>query len=378
MELNFWETPISILLPEDMLRMTRQNQAYATPVTLGVNLLITLVLGGIVLTISSCRQETAEPVIDDTPYVYDLPAGFPTPPLSVENPQTQAKVELGRRLFYDPILSADQTISCNSCHRQELAFADDQPITAGVEGRLGFRNAPTLVNLAYASLVHKDGGVPKLDMQAGTPIEDALEMDLSIFTAAERLNANADYRDAFIRAFGREADAFTITRALAAFQRTFISGNSPYDQYRYQNQAMALAETAKRGMELFFSDELACSTCHGGFNFSDQSFTNNGSKLDYSSDLGRYRVTLDSLDIGKFRVPTLRNVALTAPYMHDGSFPDLESVIAHYNTGGQGHAWQDDRIRPLALSTQQQADLKAFLEALTDETFVTNPVFGPS
>lgn len=340
----------------------------------------TMILGlvWLLLITTSCRQEISEPVHDDTPYHYELPAGFPTPVASAENPQTQAKVDLGRRLFYDPILSADQTISCNSCHRQELAFTDDQAVTPGVEGRLGFRNAPTLANVAYASRVHKDGGVPKLDMQAGTPIEDKFEMDLSIFVAAERLNADAEYRDAFLRAFGREANAFTITRALAAFQRTLISGNSPYDQYTYQNQASALSEAETRGMELFFSDELACNSCHEGFNFTNQAFTNNGTKLDYSSDPGRYRVTLDSLDIGKFRVPTLRNVALTAPYMHDGSFPDLERVIAHYNEGGLGHVQQDERIRPLGLSPQQQSDLKAFLESLTDESFITNPAFGPS
>lgn len=332
----------------------------------------------LILITASCRQEISEPVLDDTPYVYELPVGFPTPAASAENPQTQAKVDLGRRLFYDPILSADRTISCNSCHRQELAFTDDQAVTPGVEGRLGFRNAPTLANVAYASRVHKDGGVPKLDMQAGTPIEDKFEMDLSIFTAAERLNADADYREAFLRAFGREADAFTITRALAAFQRTLISGNSPYDQYTYQNQATALSEAEIRGMELFFSDELACNSCHEGFNFTNQTFMNNGTKLDYSSDLGRYRATLDSFDIGKFRVPTLRNIALTAPYMHDGSFPDLEQVIAHYNEGGLGNAQQDERIRPLGLSAQQQADLKAFLVTLTDETFIANPVFGPN
>ena len=331
---------------------------------------IFIILSMALLLLTSCTREPLEPTADETPYLYQLPPGFPPPMASTENPMTIAKVELGRRLFYDPILSADQSISCNSCHKQEFAFADNVSISSGVAGRLGFRNAPTLANVAYLGAMHKDGGVPKLDMQAATPIEDAAEMDLSIFDAADRLNADETYQEAFFRAFGRKADAFTITRALAAFQRTMISGNSSYDRFLQNPEQYPLSAAAQSGMELFFSEELACSSCHTGFNFTNNAFLNNGTKLDYSADPGVYRVSIDSLDIGKFRVPTLRNIALTAPYMHDGSLPDLEAVINHYNQGGKEHPLQDSRIQPLHLSAQQKEDLKAFLEALTDETFI--------
>lgn len=334
--------------------------------------IILFICGWLVL---GCNEEASLPAVDTTPYPFDLPAGFPMPLESESNPTTVAKVELGKRLFYDPILSADFSISCNSCHKQELAFADDIAISHGVDGALGFRNAPTLANVAYLSLMHKDGGVPKLDMQAGTPIEDMVEMNLSIFDAADRLNADAEYAEAFQLAFGRKADAFTITRALAAFQKTMISGNSAYDQYTYQNDYSALGEAAIRGMDLFFSEALACGSCHEGFNFTNNTFLNNGTKLDYGDDPGRFRISWDSLDMGSFRVPTLRNVALTAPYMHDGSLPDLDAVLTHYNQGGKGHPLQDERIRPLNLTEVQKADLKAFLASLTDEQFITDERF---
>jgi cytochrome c peroxidase len=327
------------------------------------------------LLLLACEPEVAAPDVDDTPYSYEVPAGFPIPVEPAENPLTVAKVALGKRLFYDPILSSDETISCNSCHRQELAFADNVAISPGVAGRLGIRNAPSLANLAYVTVFHKDGGVPKLEIQAGSPIEDVNEMDLSIFVAADRINALPEYREQFLRAFGREADAFTITRALAAFQRTMISGDSAYDQYTYQGVSTAMCAAQLRGRDLFFSYELACSTCHTGFNFTNDGFYNNGLELDHSDDLGLRRVSLDALDIGKFRVPSLRNIALTAPYMHAGSLPTLTAVIDHYNSGGVGHPLQDERIRPLGLTTAEKVDLVAFLESLTDETFIADERF---
>lgn len=337
---------------------------------------LALLIGSLpLLLLLACEPESVEPAVDDTPYIYEVPAGFPIPVEPAENPLTVAKVALGKRLFYDPILSADETISCNSCHRQEFAFADNMAISPGVAGRLGMRNAPSLANLAYVTVFHKDGGVPKLEIQAGSPIEDVNEMDLSIFTAADRLNALPDYREQFMRAFGREADAFTITRALAAFERTMISGNSAYDLYTYQGVSTAMSAAQLRGQDLFFREELACSSCHAGFNFTNDEFFNNGLQLDYSNDLGLRRVSLDTLDIGKFRVPSLRNVALTAPYMHAGSLPTLEAVMEHYNSGGVGHSLQDERIRPLGLTAAEKADLIAFLESLTDEVFIADERF---
>jgi len=284
-----------------------------------------------------------------------------------DNTLTEARVALGRQLFHEPLLSGDSSITCASCHKRSLAFADSLPISPGVKGRMGFRNSPTLANVAYLDLINKDGGVPTLDLQPIVPIEDHAEMDLSIRLAAERLNAQAGYPTSFQRAYGDKATPFTITRALAAFMRTLISGDSRYDQAARGGTTLTAAES--RGQALFFSKRTNCSSCHGGFNFTDNSFRNNGLYPTYE-DQGRYRVTTDSADIGKFRVPTLRNIARTAPYMHDGSVPSLREVLRHYNKGGNHPPNQDPLIRPLGLNESEIADLEAFLHSLTDDAFV--------
>ncbi|MCB0597782.1 MAG: cytochrome-c peroxidase [Lewinellaceae bacterium] len=320
----------------------------------------------------ACQPEEGNP-LDETPYSLELPAGFPYPEIPEDNELTVARVALGKRLFYDPILSADSTISCASCHKQSLAFADDVPISPGVQGRLGLRNAPTLANVAYLGRLNKDGGVVKLDLQPVVPIEDHNEMNLPLPEAERRLNAHPDYRDDFMRAYGKEASAFTLTRALGAFMRTLISGDSRYD--RYNNGAeTALNAAEQEGMSLFFSERLGCGHCHQGFNLTDNSFRNNGLYTIYE-DPGRSRVTLKTEDEGKFRVPTLRNIALTAPYMHDGSLPSLEAVIEHYNSGGSAHPNKDTLIHPLQLSETEKANLAAFLRTLTDNAFIANPAF---
>lgn len=322
----------------------------------------------------SCEKENTSALPEEV-YSLEIPAGFPEPVIPENNQLTRSRVELGRQLFYDPILSVDTSISCASCHKQELAFADDVPISPGVEGRLGIRNSPTLANVAWLSVINKDGGVPKLDLQPMVPIEDVNEMDLHPLEAADRLNEDPAYREKFLAAYGKPAEPFTITRALGAFMRTLISGNSPYDQYAFQGDESALSDQQIRGKALFFSDRTQCRNCHAGFNFTDDRFRNNGLYLEYE-DTGRRRVTADSADIGLFRVPSLRNVALTAPYMHDGSLSTLEEVIEHYNSGGKGHFNQSPLIRPLGLSPQERADLISFLESLTDTSFVKNPDFS--
>ncbi|MCG8327876.1 MAG: c-type cytochrome [Chitinophagales bacterium] len=325
-----------------------------------------------ILFFSSCQKDPKS-LLDETPYLLSIPNGFPTPSFPEDNELTVARVTLGKRLFYDPILSVDSTISCANCHKQELAFADDQAISPGVMGRKGFRNATTLTNIAYLSYVNKDGGVPKLDLQPIVPIEDHDEMAFTILEASDLLNTIPDYRDAFLKAYDKEASPFTITRSLGAFMRTFISGNSYYDQYK--QGLNNLSADALAGMNLFFSEQTNCSSCHSGFNFTDNSFRNNGLYEDYS-DWGRRRVTLLMEDDGKFRVPTLRNIALTAPYMHDGSLADLEMVVQHYNNGGSNHTAKDSLIRPLNLSETEQHQLIAFLNTLTDTSFIHNPEFN--
>lgn len=325
----------------------------------------------VIALLAGCQKEAKSP-LDETPYVLELPSGWPAPDIPEDNELTVARVSLGKRLFYDPALSVDSTISCASCHKQELAFADDVAISPGVEGRLGFRNSPTLANVAYLTRVNKDGGVPKLDLQPSVPIEDHAEMDFSLLAAARRLNAIENYRDDFLRAYDEEASPFTITRSLGAFMRTLISGKSSYDQYLEGKAQLTAAELA--GMELFFSDRTNCSSCHGGFNFTDNRFLNNGLYETYE-DVGRKRVTILAEDEGKFRVPTLRNIGLTAPYMHDGSVPDLAAVVDHYNSGGSNHPNKDGLIRPLDLSELEQQQLVLFLETLTDSAFINNPEF---
>lgn len=321
----------------------------------------------------ACQPEAANP-LDESPYSLDVPAGFPYPDIPEDNELTDARVALGKRLFYDPILSEDSTLSCASCHKQALAFADDVPVSPGVQGRLGFRNAPTLANMAYLERLNKDGGVVKLDLQPVVPIEDHNEMNLPLREAVRRLNEHPSYPADFLRAYGKEASPFTLTRALASFMRTLISGSSRYDQY-VNGSVSTLDEAELRGLSLFFSERVGCAKCHQGFNFTDNSFRNNGLYETYE-DPGRQRITLDSEDEGKFRVPTLRNIALTAPYMHDGSLPTLEAVAEHYNNGGSSHPNKDTLIHPLQLSEMEKADLIAFLRALTDHAFITNPAFS--
>lgn len=325
------------------------------------------------LALAACQAEPVS-VVDDSPYWLHLPPGFPMPEIPEDNELTEARVALGKRLFYDPVLSADSSISCGSCHKQALAFADDAAISPGIHGRLGFRNSPTLANVAYLGRVNKDGGVAKLDLQAIVPIEDENEMGFSILLAADRLAGLPDYRDDFNRAYGQAPSPFGITRALGAFMRTLISGDSRYDRSEQGQESLSAAEL--RGQALFFSSRTDCSSCHGGFNFTDDSFRNNGLYETYT-DEGRRRVTALDADIGKFRVPSLRNVDRTAPYMHDGSLASLAEVLSHYNAGGSSHANQDPLIRPLGLSPAELEDLEAFLLTLTDEGFLTDPAFAP-
>lgn len=339
----------------------------------------TLLIGTTLLIAScffTCNPTTTESIIDNTPYTWNLPAEFPSPIESADNPTTLAKVALGKRLFYEPMLSENNTISCESCHKQNLAFADDKTISPGVHGRLGLRNSPSLANVGYVPKLNKDGGVPKLDIQALVPIEDENEMNINLEDVVARLNTVESYRSDFLHAFGDEASIYNVPRALAAFLRTMISGHSPYDDYIAGNDN-ALSLSAQRGAALFFSANLACSSCHNGFNFTNDSFANNGLYLDYGLDPGRQRVTISTDDEGHFRVPSLRNVGLTAPYMHDGSLSTLEAVIDHYNKGGVKHPLQDERIRPLSLSDQEKVDLIAFLEHLTDEDFIQSEAFKP-
>lgn len=329
-----------------------------------------LILAAMSASIVSCSIDPEVPA-SDLNFSWQVPQGFPPIPYPADNLPSSDRIALGKELFFDPILSVDSTISCSSCHLPELAFTDNRSVSLGVEGRQGFRNAPTLANVAYAPYMLMDGGNPNLELQIFVPVEDHNEMDFNMVLLTERLSANSYYNQRFVEVFGTAPSPYGITRALAAFERTILSGNSIYDQFQQGQSGMS--ESALRGMELFFSDDLSCSGCHSGFNFTNWAFENNGLYATYYPDSGRARITRDPADAGKFKVPTLRNISVTGPYMHDGSLASLEEVIEHYNSGGQDHPNKSSLIQPLGLSIEQKNDLIRFLETLTDPTFLIDP-----
>lgn len=325
--------------------------------------------------VGGCRKALSNEGDEALPYYLEIPAGFPQPPIPSDNPLTAEKIALGKRLFFDPILSRDSSVSCSSCHFQEHAFADPMQFSLGVEARKGERNAPVLFNLAYNDVFMFDGGIPTLDLQVLAPLDAHFEMDFTMKGIIERLQKHPTYPAAFRKVFGTEVSPFGLTRAITAFERTMISGNAPYDQYTYQGEADALSEAARRGMALFSSDSLSCSSCHSGFRFTNVGFEQNGLYV-AGQDSGRMRVTLKESDRGKFKVPTLRNIEVSGPYMHDGRFQTLDQVIDHYASGGNPHPNKSPLIRGFRISETEKQDLIAFLHALTDRSFLTNPAFS--
>lgn len=322
----------------------------------------------------SCRKETQTPVDIQPEPLLVVPQGFLTPEFPSDNQLTPARFALGKKLFFDPLMSLDSTVSCASCHDPSHAFSDSVALSPGVGGAPGVRNAPTLSNVAYQPYYTREGGLPTLEMQVLVPIQEHNEFNFNMLRILDRIKNDPAYVRLCREAYDRAPDAFVVTRSIACFERTLISGNSPYDQYVFQGKQQALSTAQRRGMELFFSSRASCSECHAGFNFSNYAFENNGLYDEYH-DPGRYRLTLDSTDLARFKVPTLRNVGLTAPYMHDGSIASLEKVVEHYNAGGQSHPHKSPLIRPLHLSAQEQSDLVDFLESLTDTAFAKNPKF---
>jgi len=301
----------------------------------------------------------------------ELPKGFPPVVVPEDNHFTEARWELGKKLFYDPALSVSNTISCASCHKPELAFSDNQIFSKGVEDRLGTRNAPSLANVAYHPYFTREGGVPTLEMQVFVPVQEHNEFDFNMVLLAERLAEDPEYVQMSKEAYDKEPDAFVITRALACFERSLISGYSSYDHYKHYGETDALSEIELKGMDLFFSERSNCYKCHFGFDFSDYSFSNNGLYEVYP-DEGRKRLTGLDKDLAMFKVPGLRNITVTAPYMHDGSISTLEAVIDHYDSGGFEHPNKSDRIKPLNLTTAEKEALLAFLRTLTDHSFINN------
>ena len=285
-----------------------------------------------------------------------------------ENPMSDAKVALGRQLFFDPRLSVDRTVSCATCHDPEHAWADDAPISTGVGGRKGTRSALTILNAAYNMRQFWDGRVGTLEEQALRPIEDPIELAHSLDAVVKDLSHVKGYVGQFEAVFGTPVTAEGIARAIAAFERTLLTGNSPVDRYEAGNED-AISESAKRGRTIFKSKKGNCNTCHAGFNYTDNVYHNLGVGWEAEGrDLGRSAVTKSAADRGAFKTPTLRDIALTAPYMHDGSEKTLEDVIEFYVEGGVTNPHLDEEMRPRKLTDQDKRDLVQFLRALTGDT----------
>jgi len=295
-------------------------------------------------------------------------------PIPKDNPQTPAKIALGRQLYFDKRLSSDKTINCASCHEPSHYWADPgHAVSKGVAHKLGKRNSPTILNAAYSVPQFWDGRALHLEKQAVGPVSNPLEMDLPMPKLLARLNAIPGYLKQFKAVFGGPATADNVAKAIASFERTIVNGNSAYDEYLRGNKK-ALSASALRGMKLF-AGKADCIACHSGPYFSDSKYHNLG--IGYRngkySDVGRYDVTKKKSDMGAFKTPTLRNVAMTAPYMHDGSVKTLMDVVNIYNMGGIPNPNLDHDIKPLGLSEAEKADLVAFLKSLTGKPVIVKP-----
>lgn len=345
-------------------------------------------------------------------YRWQVPESYPIPVVPGDNPMSDAKVELGRHLFYDRRLSVNQTMSCASCHQQALAFTEGLPRSVGATGETHPRGSMSLVNSAYATrLTWANQLLKQLEFQSMVPLfgENPVEMGMAgrDTKIVELLRTDPFYSDAFPQAFPSDADAYSLVnllRSIASFVRSIVSFDSPYDRFLFGDSS-AMSKSALRGMSLFFSERLECFHCHGGYHFTDSSthanavvesvgFHNNGlynlgGTGAYPPDnTGLYEITGERRDMGRFRAPTLRNIAVTAPYMHDGSIATLDAVIRHYEAGGRKteagafagdgsrNPFKSTFIKSFSLSDEERADLLLFLESLTDETVLTDPRFS--
>jgi len=299
-------------------------------------------------------------------YRLKLPLGLSEQALNIpkDNPLTEEKVALGKQLFFDRRLSVDETITCATCHNPALGFSDGRPLSIGLKGQKLRRNAPAIINRAFGRLHLWDGKASSLEEL----ILLALPTKLGSTDEAvgQKLSRIRGYREQFQRVFGTPVTTDGIAKAIAAFERTILSGNSLFDRFEAGDQT-ALSPAAQRGLKLF-NGKANCAKCHTGFNFTDEQFHNTGVGLyDPNLDLGRYHITKRDEDKGAFKTPTLRDIAKTAPYMHDGSLKTLEEVIQFYDKGGIKNPYLSKEIKPLHLTSQEKADLLAFLNALTGE-----------
>lgn len=358
-------------------------------------------LGALVLAQTSCRR----PDPDDpdppgpgghqpTPYALQIPANFPPMPIPSDNPLTVEGVKLGRHLFHENRLSGDNTMSCASCHAQSIAFTDSDRFSTGIQGLQGTRNSMALQNLGWENRFFWDGRALTLEQQIFFPVPDPIEMHQSWPATVAKLQDDAAYRDLFSKAFGTTTiDSVLVSKAIAQFLRTMISGNSKFDRFMRGEELLTIEEQLGFQLTLLEGGDPAlglggqwgadCFHCHphGGGRFTDGILRNNGLDPEGAwADLGLGGVTGLPQDYGKFKTPSLRNVALTAPYMHDGRFETLQQVIDHYNSGGHPSTTIDPNMKytqgGLSLTPEKKAQLIAFLHTLTDQDFLTDDRFS--
>lgn len=332
--------------------------------------------------LSGCRKDAPIDIdpLDTTPYDLNLPAHMPRMAIPDDNPLTLEGVNLGRHLFYEKRLSRDGTQSCGSCHAAEFAFSDNGlQFSEGIDGIFGDKNAMAIVNLGWAREFFWDGRSAGLEAQAREPVINPIEMHNTWSNVEVTLQADSMYRRMFREAFGtEEITEANAVKAISQFERSMVSANSRYDQYKLGDES-ALSPLEKYGMEIFFLEKAECFHCHTELLMQDNLYHNNGLDFQASRDEGRYAVTGDTNDIGKFKTPTLRNIELTGPYMHDGRFETLEEVVEHYSSGiRESSNLQVLLRRPggLGMNPQEKQALVAFLRTLTDTTFTTNPAFS--
>lgn len=378
------------------------------------HLKIAIIFIFIVLSVFILSQKIAVSKAQTVEYKWDLPKGFPTPNVPADNPMSEAKVELGRHLFYDKRLSIYKDFSCATCHLQEKAFTEDKKTSVGSTGEVHPRNSMTLANVAYnPSFNWANPAVNSLERHHLLPIFGTMPivemgMEGKENLLLERVKAEPVYEKLFADAYPGDKEKVTlnhITQSIASFVRTMISGNSPYDKYRYGKVQDAISESAKRGQRLFFSERTECFDCHAGFNLSgtvnfvgksnepaqyeNNGLYNIGGKGAYPTDnTGLFEISHKKEDMGKFKVPTLRNIELTAPYMHDGSIATLEEVIDHYKAAGRTisegkyagkgseNPYKSSFVNGFRLMPDEKQDLIAFLKSLTDTEFINNPKFS--
>lgn len=333
--------------------------------------------------IIGCETDPGPDAFNPTPYNLVLPQGFAEMPIPADNPLTVEGVELGRKLFFEELLSQDNTQSCASCHKAEFGFTDGERFSTGITGAVGTRNAMPLINLGWNQRgFFWDGRAASLELQALGPVVNPIEMNSTWPEVETKLNAHAQYPQLFKKAFNIDRiDSMHVAKALAQFMRTMISGNSKFDAW-YIRHEVQLTESELRGFQIFNSEVGDCFHCHlfGNALLTDNLFKNNGLDTQFP-DLGHELVTGLASDRAKFRTPTLRNLEFTAPYMHDGRFWTIEEVIDHYSE----HVLVSPTLDPLMelvgfggahLTQQQKDDLIAFLRTMSDQSFISNPAFS--